>query len=158
MSTGLHLILERNSDNLGWVRNEENLFPYTYQGGVLENYPFDFGYEVFGFLAGVRDTEITPIAEPRGLPEDLKPRMEGDYLDGKVWLGEHSHSFLMRDELLSYDYSQPVVEPPSEHWELTPQIGIPPRVVMYLGPGFMSHLEILRNLKGDWRIVFGFDC
>lgn len=65
-------------------------------------------YAVFSALADVRNnTGITPIAEPRGLPEDfdMKEAMTvmryGDPAD--PWLGDHSFSWLTLDELLNWN-------------------------------------------------------
>lgn len=37
---------------------------------VYSHPEIDRNYELFGFMAGVRDHDITPIAAPRGIPED----------------------------------------------------------------------------------------
>jgi len=54
-------------------------------------------YTLFGKMAGVRNDEVEPIAEPRGLPDDLSdvvaPLAENSY----EWC--HSHSWLSEKEL-----------------------------------------------------------
>lgn len=90
----------------------------------------DRHYFLFSWLAGVRNghgfagvptyTPVKPIAEPRGLPEDFDhddtdhpttldaicPR-RAEYMDDEekakpcVWMGDHSHSWLTLDEILS---------------------------------------------------------
>ena len=74
----------------------------------------DRNYRLFAILADVRngygfagcDTgeRLIPIAEPRGLPEDVSDlvRAESDYLGGDG----HSHSWLTLAELLTYDWTQ----------------------------------------------------
>lgn len=59
----------------------------------------DRSYLTFGALAGIRDRTVKPIAEPRGLPEDLN----SFYKDSGM-LGEHSFSWLTVDEINSYIY------------------------------------------------------
>lgn len=57
-------------------------------------------YALFGFLADVRNySAITPISQPRGLPEWYNANEEDtwDY---------HSFSWLTLEELESYDYDQ----------------------------------------------------
>jgi hypothetical protein len=110
--------------------------------------PFEFrNYELFAVLAGVRNYDnVTPIAEPRGLPDDAgveqgtfgwpsgatSSRVE---LDGK-WLGEHSFSWLTAAELSAYDWSG----------------------VQYVDPDdWLPWLLSLAEDPGDVRLVFGFD-
>ena len=55
---------------------------------------------LFGLMAGVRNqnNQVNPIAEPRGLPEDVTSltKFESDY-----WSGDgHSHSHLSLDEMI----------------------------------------------------------
>lgn len=64
-------------------------------------------YALFAALANVRNYgDITPISEPRGLPEDFET--DGDevklaYSGGKVWMGDHSYTWLTFEELLDWD-------------------------------------------------------
>lgn len=91
---------------------------------VPSKFEADRHYFLFSWLAGVRNgfgfagvptyTPITPIDEPRGLPADFDLGEDGDHPsefgepaydkpDGtpSVWLGDHSHSWLTADEILS---------------------------------------------------------
>jgi hypothetical protein len=77
-------------------------------------------YDLFGMLANVRNgvgfagvktgDGFTPIAMPRGLPDDLslalKKRLDPpeDDESGDIWLGEHNHSWLLLRELIEYDW------------------------------------------------------
>lgn len=76
----------------------------------------DRSYRTFAVLAGVRNGEgfagcdtgdaVTPIAEPRGLPPELRDEPE----DFDNWLGDHSHSWLLASEVVAYDWTQAVAE------------------------------------------------
>lgn len=65
-------------------------------------------YFLFAWLANVRNgygfagvpthDPVSPIAEPRGVPKGLT--LENDEHNGK-WLGDHSHSWLTADEIMS---------------------------------------------------------
>lgn len=103
-------------------------------------------YLMFGYLAGVRNySGVTPISEPRGLPEDFEMK-EGEYevdthtLWGlEVWMGDHSHSWLTLSEIRDHDY-------PDEDRE-------------YLST-FLKWIDYAASECGGYengRIVFGFD-
>lgn len=65
----------------------------------------DRNYTVFSVLADVRnDGYVTPIAEPRELPEDAV--LFENEEDG--WHGDHSFSHLSLRELLDYDWKQTI--------------------------------------------------
>lgn len=74
----------------------------------------DRNYGVFAILANVRNYEdATPIAEPRGLPDDLCDELrhgnrDGEDVDfdetGGYWLGDHSHSWLTLTELQTFPW------------------------------------------------------
>lgn len=56
-------------------------------------------YELFGRMAGVRDNAVEPIANAKGLPEDLSDVAKlyfRTYLEESVF---HNHSFLTNSEL-----------------------------------------------------------
>ena len=91
---------------------------------TIEEKPFsDRDYVAFALLAGVRNGRaITPISAPRGLPprysspeqEKIQnilklpnPVIEDTYIDGQ-WIGDHSHSYYLAEELLNYDWNKVV--------------------------------------------------
>lgn len=107
-------------------------------------------YGTFTLLAGVRDyrSGITPISEPRGLPDGFEfdaTDSDGDPaidVDGEPkWLGEHSFTHLTARELLSADWGQ-------DEW-------------LIRSPFYGSVLPWLRDVAGDdlgsVRLVIGFD-
>lgn len=64
-------------------------------------------YFKFAYLADVRNyCAVTPISKPRGLPEGFEVDDENDYLlwGRKVWMGDHSHSWLLLSEIRDHDY------------------------------------------------------
>jgi hypothetical protein len=80
---------------LGWY-----LGPLTDRPYIRRNYP------LFGMLAGVRYSEIEPIAKPvpRGIPVDVSPgyRARVRERSGGQW-----HSWLTLAELQAYDWDAP---------------------------------------------------
>ena len=105
---------------------------------VPSDYEFSRHYQLFAVLAGVRNGSgfagiqtgevVKPIAEPRGLPDDFETtdedvhplasielmepwhrrhHEEGEPLE--VWMGDHTHSWLTSDELLSWYENAPSV-------------------------------------------------
>lgn len=78
----------------------------------------DRSYVTFAVLADVRNgfgvagckthTPVPPIARPRGLPAGVTS-VYGDG-DDRRWLGDHSFSWLLLDEVLTYDWSREIVE------------------------------------------------
>jgi hypothetical protein len=104
---------------------------------VPSEYDFNRHYQLFAVLADVRNGTgfagvqtgevVKPIAEPRGLPDDFKAdddvhpiasielmapwkrryHEEGEPLE--VWMGDHSHSWLTSDEMLSWFENAPSV-------------------------------------------------
>jgi hypothetical protein len=114
LGTDIHGVLEsRYRDDSPW-----------YFDGEIES---GRNYRVFAALAGVRNgagfagvkthEPITPIAEPRGWPEDFDEKRTAlrlnDYRDDEeeLWLGDHSFSWLSLDEILNWDgWDQPLNE------------------------------------------------
>lgn len=59
-------------------------------------------YQLFGLLAGVRDSSVTPIKSERGLPEDVSDFVKSE---SDAWDSDgHSHSYFTLAELLEYDW------------------------------------------------------
>jgi hypothetical protein len=102
-------------------------------GRFVDQFWDDRNYDVFAILADVRngygfagvDTGdgFVPIAEPRGLPDDLGPEIQSalnleeemrddddydSYWDNpqRIDLGEHSFSWLTVEEILAYDWTR----------------------------------------------------
>ena len=105
-------------------------------------------YDMFALMAGVRNRgDITPLSEPRGLPDDITflTRYEADY-DGN---DGHNHSWLNIDEIdkLRQSWSENC----SENWDFEWKW-----VNTYLlGNGFRAVPN--ENIE-DVRFVFWFDC
>lgn len=100
MGTDIHGVFQRRDQSTGkWL-------------DVPSEYEENRHYQLFAVLAGVRNgrgfagvitgTPVTPIAEPRGLPEDF------EVVDGEDH-GDHTHSWLTADEILAYAENAPTV-------------------------------------------------
>lgn len=112
---------------------------------------------------------VTPIAEPRGLPEDFDA---GKYEDEKEdWLGDHSFSWLSLAELEAFDYDARMVDRrATEHYfrddgsyagsdgsyTLPENVGKCMTWREFLGEAFFRDLAELRRIGAD-RVAFGFD-
>lgn len=152
--------------------------------------PRDRNYWAFAVLADVRNgygfggfgtgDPITPLDEPRGLPEDLSPELR-TALEQRSWLlGDHSISWVTLEELLAYDLDAPVTcrayVPPEDAARLR-EGGAPPRVTAaysadpawvrmewqeplrrraWLIPQLIGALSRLGK-PPEVRLVFGFD-
>lgn len=122
-------------------------------------------YGTFGFLAGVRNySDLTPIAEQRGFPEDASAKVTDAY---EGWSGDaHSASWLMVAELAAFDY-----DATCEDRRVTRQLG--PNLYSggctcepgegkaqtyreFLGKRFFDDLAKLQE-AGAERVVFWFD-
>lgn len=147
MGCDIHMQAERKVDGK-WQIVPGNFFDWR-------------GYNVFAFLAGVRNySAITPIAAPRGLPDDAVMANDGDDL------GDHSFSWLSMDELLAFDYGactedrRVMVQTGPNSWNggatAEPGGGKTTTYREYLMEGFFEELEKLKAAGAD-RIVFGFD-
>jgi len=112
MGCDIHLFTERKisiNNEQKWV-NADNwkLNPYYEENNEDGESKYELNsayghrnYALFSILADVRnDSENKPIAEPKGLPEDISEvvKAESDKWDGDG----HSHSFFTMKEL--YDY------------------------------------------------------
>lgn len=117
-------------------------------------------YGIFGFLADVRNySDVPPIAVPRGIPPDASKDVKADS-DGWDTDG-HTHSWLSMDELLTFDYDQPVEDRRvtiNGNGGCTAQPG-EGRMTTYrefLGKWYFDELERLKELGAE-RVVFWFD-
>lgn len=128
---------------------------------TLDSAPFGWrSYGMFGFLADVRNySAVPPIAAQRGLPEDFDPEAHD--------VGDHSYSWLTVEELLAFDYDQPLEDRRVTRQTSTgiwngghtaePGGGEMTTFRAFLGQCFFDDLEQLKAI-GAGRIVFGFDC
>lgn len=119
-----------------WQAQSENYFGFD-----------DRDYVVFGVLAGVRGWEGPQVSEARGLPEDVSLELAREFVEGEY----HSCSWLTVDELVAFDWDQPVGPgygwPPDE-----PLRGICSRFL----DGPVRRLREAPEAAGA-RVVFGFD-
>lgn len=108
MGTDIHMAAEVRKNNK-WELVKQEVFPYPYEDGALTSCPYMArNYDLFAMLADVRNgygfagcptgTIITPIADPKGYPEDMDPETM------KMMSEEHSASYLTLQELLDYDW------------------------------------------------------
>ena len=113
---------------------------------VPSDYDESRNYSLFGILAGVRG-DGPPIVEPRGYPSDFEVGEDNDHPtdietewreDGRVWVGDHTHSWLMSDEMIE--------------WYEANDSDIPP----FVEPFFHEVIRLHRE-HGMVRLVFGFD-
>lgn len=125
MGCDIHIIYQKQVDGVWTNLPDEGEFS-------------DRWYDLFGFLAGVRRTEVEPISKPRGLPDDFE-RLDNE----PNW--EHSFSWLTIKELEEYDYSKIV-----KTYDMIVILGD------YLGVSYFEELEKMK-VRGVERIVFGFD-
>lgn len=140
MGCDIHSVFQKNTEK-GWQ-------------DIVTDYNEERHYALFSWLAGVRnypETGIVPISSPRGLPDDFQIEDE-DHASTKelmgrrakwlndgeaphIWMGDHSHSWLGADEILSAP--RPDV---GEHFDY-----------------FIDEVTRLKDAHGDVRMVFGFD-
>lgn len=73
----------------------------------MSEHPYDGrNYHLFAILAGVRNyNRVTPIAAPRGLPEDVSGYVK--HQSDSLGCDGHSHSHLTLAELEAYDWAGP---------------------------------------------------
>lgn len=146
MGCDIHIWYQKQNENGEWedvdVSPRKSIFGY-------DLCPLDYrSYSLFGFLANVRNySEIPPICEPRGWPDDVK-----EYLARYVedW-DYHSHSWLTIKELMEFDYDKTFVDKEYEYDDVV--------IISYrkfLGEGYFENLKILMK-NGVERIVFCFD-
>lgn len=82
---------------------------------TIEEISLHRDYELFGILAGVRSRTHRPISEARGLPKDVDVNkgyeikylhLSYDGIRDRLWLGNHSHSYLTAKELVKYKWDK----------------------------------------------------
>jgi len=127
--------------------------------------PFDLSdYTLYAWLADVRNySDMTPIAQPRGLPADASAHVAELFQEHR---GAHGCSWLSVDELLAFDYDAPC-EDCVKYTEISPGYSTGARVPA--GQGIMSTyrkifewsslFDDLADLRaaGAGRVVVWFD-
>lgn len=116
-------------------------------------------YSLFGVLAGVRRDEHGPIVPPRGYPPGFPldenndhPFNGWDFMDDqpdpRLWMGDHSHTWLTLGEIMSWD-----------GWDAE---DIPGVTLRESCGTFLAQCEYMRKIALAWpdsqiRLVIGFD-
>lgn len=151
MGADMHLELEVR-EGARWLPAEADFGPDPVVPGVRRRTPFEWrSYDMFAFLAGVRNVSDIPQVFPRkdAWPADSEAhpnyRDEDDYQFG----GGFGHSWLTLADLLGFDYELWLEDKRGEG------------VVTYrewLGTGFAESLEVLKTLGSpeDVRVLFYF--
>lgn len=159
MGCDIHMHAEKRVDGK-WVK-AERVIPKNKYGDPLENR--SYGY--FGWLADVRNySEIPPIAQPRGVPDDMAPETKASF---ESWDSDaHSASWLTVDEILAVDFEQIIEDrrvtrqtgPNSWSGGCTAEPGEGKKETLreFLGEYTINALLKLRD-EGVERIVFWFD-
>lgn len=149
MGCYIHSYVECQSDDGTWTQEPWEVVVQ------FENGPFGWqDYGLFGWLADVRNlSEVPPIAEPRGLPDDVSDGVRKEYDD---WYGDgHSYSWLTVGELLAFDYDVTF----EDRRVTTGHVGRTETLRGFLGDRFFRDLDTLRalNEQRPTRVVFWFD-
>lgn len=169
MGCDIHLVAERRTES-GWEVVPGPIVPCWHckrgpvrpdcflcqgVGTFRDRWYADRLYVVFAALAGVRNyaaspradgqiKPLAPVAEPRGLPADMSTEARDlieDDMDG------HSDTWLALDEVLAYDWDQPITDG-REVWPLRDNASV-----------FLERMKQLRDAtQGEHvRLVFNFD-
>ncbi|ROU07899.1 hypothetical protein [Lysobacter enzymogenes] len=106
-------------------------------------------YTRFAFLAGVSNwANIVPISPPRGLPDDASETVRRTFANGL----RHATSWLTLDELLNFDYDQPL----RFREDVRPEQCTAGTYRELLDDDFLQALRDFRA-QGATRLVFWFD-
>jgi hypothetical protein len=103
MGCDIHLIVQyRERANGAWLPAQRIIWDKDYERNTLEPWFDTRNYALFRILADVRFVAVDRIiSEPRGIPEDMHASVERhDYMG--FWLGDHDHSFLQLNELITF--------------------------------------------------------
>ena len=117
-------------------------------------------YSLFGWLADVRNySMIKPLAEPRGIPNDVSKKVKVDY--DYYNFDAHSASYFTIAELLAVDYKQIVEDRRCTidgNGGSTCEEGKGEKMTLekFIGKEFVDTVARLHYEKVD-RIVFWFD-
>ena len=100
MGSDIHLYVEMRQEDGTW-----RVVPSHHDEAQRAILTWSIGrcYLCFALLAGVRNSwGVTPIAEPRGVPDDLSPEVKD--LARRVADDAYSQSWLALPEILSFDF------------------------------------------------------
>lgn len=118
----------------------------------------DRNYELFGYLAGVRDPNVTPLAEPRGWPDNFEhydsihplplnfqfrdvSYRPGDEEPWIISMGEHSFTWFSISEIRAA-------------WKDCPKDA---KDEFYVVRQILIRLGVQYHDYTNWRIIIGFD-
>jgi len=99
MGCDIHFYVERKIDGV-WVQQFDPTIedPTNHPARWSKYWFHNRNYMLFGLLAGVRNDEITPLADPRGVPSDMSSSLSSEWND---WSGDgHTPSYFTLPELL----------------------------------------------------------
>lgn len=165
MGTDIHLRVQRKeNDKWVWADGIGDTFDWERDDG--KTFYSDRNYRLFSILADVRNGRgfagvytgegFNPIAEPRGLPEDMRSMSGKEVWDAE--LGEHSYSWLTVKELVDYDWSQESIIAGVIHMKAYAEYMDKRRWKQYASPpswaGSVSgyQVEVISNEEMEWRI------
>jgi hypothetical protein len=154
MGCDIHAVVEVKT-KWGWEFVHRTYFD---DSGNPDNYYFPKfrNYELFGFLAGVREKSplFGPISKPRGFPEDCSQEVKAFTLENSTLLGDHSYSYVTLAEMMS----------PYANIAMRKVIGGQDTYGVYtwFHDNVLIHLtelvEFTENKRyNEVRVVFGFD-
>ncbi len=158
MGCDIHSMAERKS-----ATGYEAITDVPFEEGYRT--PFDWrSYGMFGFLADVRNySDVPPIAARRGWPANASDGAQEEF---DTWRGDaHSPSWIGVDELIAFNYDQPVEDRRVTRrtaWGLDggctaePGDGQMTTYREFLGPQFFRDLDRLKEADAS-RVVFFFD-
>lgn len=108
MGCDIHMYAEIKGFDGKWEK-VGNVFQSSWDDGSKTDEPYDDrNYCLFAILAGVRNgngREVTPIAEPKGLPDDMSDKLNNESKDWLEYDG-HSFSWFTLKELLDFDWDK----------------------------------------------------
>lgn len=138
-----------------WIENFDPDADTRHGDEVWEVFP-DRDYDLFGFLADVRNYSLVPtLAQPRGLPADTSAHVRAEHD-----LDVHSASWFTAAELLAHDYEQTFVDQRRAGYEPVPEGGSE-RISLrdFLGPRYFARLDLLAKLgdPANVRVVMWFN-
>jgi hypothetical protein len=137
MGCDIHATLEYDKWNL------KRLDEPKYWISFAKDIDIDRGYYLFGILAGVRNGDINPISEPKGVPDDASYKFMKEY---EEWGADaHTPSWVSYKELNDWKLK-------TGEFEFDPESD-------FKKEDFFKVMEILAKQYGEEnvRLVFFFD-